>query len=132
MHLPMLLTHINLHSLCRLTWAITFCYLKLFCMSKGHLPSSFSRLFDGSSIDLLAIMHYGDALISLYHTIVTFNDPFENIVGKEENADYQHFLLFQKCFLFYLEQILLFGSPFICHLQMFSMTGLKCCLLLNS
>ena len=22
----------------------------------------------------------------------------ENIVGKGENADYQHFLLFQKCF----------------------------------
>ena len=25
-------------------------------------------------------------------------EKVENIVGKEENADYQHFLLFQQCF----------------------------------
>ena len=39
----------------------------------------------------------------LYHTITTFNDPkkkaFENIVGKEENADNQHFLLFPQFFV---------------------------------
>ena len=29
----------------------------------------------------------------------TFNDPFENIVGKGENAGNKHFLLFQQCFL---------------------------------
>ena len=27
------------------------------------------------------------------------NKPFRNIVGKGENAGYQHFLLFQQCFL---------------------------------
>ena len=40
--------------------------------------------------------------LNLYHTITTFNDlykkPSENIVGKGENAGYQHFLLFPQCF----------------------------------
>ena len=38
------------------------------------------------------------ASLTLYHTIPTFNDPkkkpFENIMGKGENAGNQHFLLF--------------------------------------
>ena len=42
-------------------------------------------------------------LLTLYHTILTFNDlklrAFENIVGKGENADNQKFLLFPQCFL---------------------------------
>ena len=58
--------------------------------------------------------------LSLYHTITTFNDPvkkpFENIVGKGENAGNQHFLLFPQCSLLKLKQIsnqsknLLFGK----------------------
>ena len=31
--------------------------------------------------------------------------PFVNIVGKGENAGYQHFLLFLQCFLTYLRKI---------------------------
>ena len=56
--------------------------------------------------------------------------PFENIVGKEENAGNQHFLLFPQCFLSYPEQILPFGQSLICRLQMLSTwIGLKfCCL----
>ena len=34
---------------------------------------------------------------------------FENIVGKEENAGNQHFLLFPQCFLHVQKQILIFG-----------------------
>ena len=45
----------------------------------------------------------------LYHTFPTFNDPprkkpFENIVGKGENAGDQHFLPFPQCFLPYHRQ----------------------------
>ena len=40
--------------------------------------------------------------LTLYHTILTFNDPrkkpLENIVGKGENAGNQHFLLFPTLF----------------------------------
>ena len=32
-------------------------------------------------------------------------DAFENILGKRENADNQHFLLFPKCFLPFPRQI---------------------------
>ena len=31
--------------------------------------------------------------------------PFENIVGKEENAGNQHFLLFPQCFQSYERQL---------------------------
>ena len=30
-------------------------------------------------------------LTTLYHTIPTYNNPFENIVGKGENTGCQHF-----------------------------------------
>ena len=41
--------------------------------------------------------------LTLYRTIPSSNyhedeKPFENIVGKGENAGNQHFLLFQQCF----------------------------------
>ena len=38
--------------------------------------------------------------LTLYHTILTFNDPEEEVfVGKGENASNQHFLFFPQCFL---------------------------------
>ena len=44
-----------------------------------------------------------DCVLTLHHIIPTLNDlekeAFENIVGKGENANYQHFLLFPQCFL---------------------------------
>ena len=33
------------------------------------------------------------------HLTTQTKKPFENIVGKGENAGYQHFLLFPQCFL---------------------------------
>ena len=39
---------------------------------------------------------------NLYHKILAFTNwekkPFENIVGKGQNAGHQHFLLFPQCF----------------------------------
>ena len=40
-----------------------------------------------------------------------YNKRFENILGKEENAGYQHFLLFPQCFMLFTN---------FCHLQMLS------------
>ena len=39
--------------------------------------------------------------------------PFENIVGKGENAGNQHFLLFQQSFLSFPKQISIFWVTFI-------------------
>ena len=41
-----------------------------------------------------------------------YKKPFENIVGKGENAGYQHFLLFLQSFLI-PKQILIFSLTFI-------------------
>ena len=46
MHLRKISTHVSLRRLRRLTWADTFRYLFIFCMSKNHSASRFSRLFD--------------------------------------------------------------------------------------
>ena len=52
------------------------------------------------SLNQSKILSFGKEL-TLYQTILTFKDPkrraFENIVGKGENAGYQHFLFFPQC-----------------------------------
>ena len=59
--------------------------------------------------------------------------PFENTVGKGENAGNQHFLLFPHCFLLFPEQISIFQSPLFCRLEMLSIwTGLKFCRVVKS
>ena len=53
--------------------------------------------------------------------------PLENIVGKGENAGYQHFLLFPQCFLPIPKLPSVFNYILFCHLQMLSVwTSLKC------
>ena len=42
-----------------------------------------------------------------------YKKPFENIVGKRENAGNQHFLRFQQCFLRFRKQISIFSVTFI-------------------
>ena len=44
--------------------------------------------------------------------------PFENIIGKEENAGNQQFLLFPQCFLPSPNQIPVFHLQLLCRLQM--------------
>ena len=60
--------------------------------------------------------------LTLHHIIPTFNNPekegLENIVGKRENAGYQHFLLFPQLFLPLHRQISIFQSHLFCCLQM--------------
>ena len=73
------------------------------------------------------------AVLSLYHTVPTFKDPWERgllkkFLGKGENAGKQHFLLFPKCFLPFLKQNSNFELHLFCCLHML-LTGLKfCCL----
>ena len=69
----------------------------------------------------------------LYHTVPTCNEPkkkerkenFWKLVGKGENAGYQHFLLFSQCFLPISKNISVLSNIF-CRLQLLSIwTGLK-------
>ena len=86
--------------------------------------SSFSNL---SSLNGLICQGFAYLFSTQSQLLMTMKKkPFENIVGKEENAGNQHFLLFLQCSLFYPEKKLPFGSPLICRLQMLWIwTGLK-------
>ena len=72
-------------------------------------PECFQKL---SSLGSLKV----GIVLTLYHALQTSNTPqktFENILGKEDNAGNQHFLLFPQCLLPYLEQISSFWLPFL-------------------
>ena len=59
--------------------------------------------------------------LNIYHTILTqWKRPFENIVGKGENAGNQHFHLFPPCFLTIPKHISFFQLHLIFCLQMLS------------
>ena len=80
----------------------------------------------------LKILFSGNGL-TLYHTISTSNDlmrkrPFENVVGKGENAGNQHFLLFQHVSYPSHIKFQFFNSQLFCHLEILSiLTSLKFC-----
>ena len=77
--------------------------------------------------------------LTLYHTVPTLitlrKKAFKKkkIVGKEENAGNQHFLLFQQYFLSFPTQNFFFDSHLFCYRQMLSIwIGLKfCCLVIG-
>ena len=49
-------------------------------------------------MDLLKLKVFVDDILNLAWMIVLVFERLENILGKEENAVYQHFLLFPQCF----------------------------------
>ena len=97
-------------------------------------PLQHNRSLVMSKMDILL-----ETALTLYHTIPTFTlttlwkKPFENIVGKGENAGNQHFLLFPQYFLPFPKQISILDSLFNCGLQMLLIwIGLKFCRLVKS
>ena len=67
--------------------------------------------------------------LTVCHTILLstlLKKPFENKVGRGENADNQHLLLFPQCFLPFPKQISNFQLHIFCRLQVLSIwTGPK-------
>ena len=61
---------------------------------KGLNPSPDDRILNGSSLRVFA----DDKMYAIKNIKFVYH-RMENIVGKGENAGYQHFLLFPKCFL---------------------------------
>ena len=60
--------------------------------------------------------------LTLYHTIPTFNDPEENILGKGENVGNQHLLLFPNCFLPFQKKFQFFGNIYFVVCKCFEFT----------
>ena len=58
------------------------------------------------NLDKSKILSFGKGLNHYLTTLMTlYQKPFQNIMGKGENAGNQHFLPFPKCFLAFPEQI---------------------------
>ena len=70
-----------------------------------HFPQCFlpiwqivNSLPNDEILDWYTLEAFADDRIELAKMIIFVFDGVENIVGKGENAGYQHFLLFQPCF----------------------------------
>ena len=84
-------------------------------------------------IALWTVNTYSDTTTQSQLLTTQTEKPFENIVGKGENAGNLHFLLFPQCFLPFTKQISIFQSPLFCRLHMLSIwTSLKFCRLVKS
>ena len=65
------------------------------------LPTGvFTFMFSPVSLEIPHLLFTKQSLVLTFKT-----KPFENIVGKGENAGNQHFLLFSQCFLSYQRRI---------------------------
>ena len=72
---------------------------------KQHI--SVNPLSDDKILSLPKLKAFADDKLNITQNIKVFFHRIENIVGKEENADYQHFLLFPQCIqkLFFLQSV---------------------------
>ena len=95
-------------------------------VGKGENPGNQHFLLFPLFISIISkSFHLGNYISELFGKV--FNSwllttlgkkPFENIVGKGENAGNQHFLLFPQCFQLFQKQISFLWSHFFCCLQM--------------
>ena len=58
----------------------------------------FNSFHNDKILDWSKLKAYADDKLDVAKIMVPVFDSVENIVGKGENADYQHFLLFPRCF----------------------------------
>ena len=61
-------------------------------------PRLFNALPDDKILDLTKLKAFANDKLNIAKMTVFLYDRVENIVGKGENAGYQHFLLFSQCF----------------------------------
>ena len=68
------------------------------CINKSKLCDrrlfSFNSLPNGKILDYSKLKAFADNTLKVYQKLKFALGRVENIVAKEENADYQHFLLF--------------------------------------
>ena len=60
--------------------------------------ASFNSLPNNKILDWSKVKAFADDKFKVAETRISVFDRVENIVGKGENAGYQHFLLFPQCF----------------------------------
>ena len=62
------------------------------------LSLSFNSLPNNKILDVTKLKAFADDKIKVAQMLISIFDRIENIVGKGENAGYQHFLFFPQCF----------------------------------
>ena len=68
------------------------------CLQKENLAKPFNPLPDVNISDWSKLKAFTDDKLNITQIIKFVYHRIENIAGKEENAGYQHFLLFPQCF----------------------------------
>ena len=63
--------------------------------AKPHYNQPINKILDWSKLNAVV---YDYSNVELVQMIISVFDWVEKIVGKRENASYQHFLLFSQCF----------------------------------
>ena len=71
--------------------------MQLLCF-EFKLLHFFNSLPNDKILDPSNLKAFADDGVKVVQMTICVSDRVENIVGKEENAGYQHFLLFQQCF----------------------------------
>ena len=59
---------------------------------------SFNSLPNSKFLEWSKLKAFADDKLNITKMTISLCERVENTVGKEENADYQHFLLFPQCF----------------------------------
>ena len=60
--------------------------------------NSLNFLLNNKILDMTKLKAFPDEKLNVARMMISSLDRVENTVGKEENACYQHFLLFLQCF----------------------------------
>ena len=85
------------HFKCTLKCCLQFCLnldqSKILSSGMGVNP-----LADNKILSLPKLKAFADNKLNVTQNVKVFFHRIENIVGKEENAGYQHYLLFPQCY----------------------------------
>ena len=66
--------------------------------TRACLGKAFNSLPNDIILDWSKLKAFANDKIKIAEMMISLSDRVENIVGKGENAGYQHFLLFPQCF----------------------------------
>ena len=67
-------------------------------VDESYHKSAINSLPNDKILDWSKLKAFADGNFNIAKVMIFVCDRVENIIGKEENAGYQHFLLFPQCF----------------------------------
>ena len=89
---------------------------KIMSSGDGLKLNIINPLSDDKIVALAKLKAFADDNFIVTQTVQFLFERLQNVVGKGENASYQHFILFPHCFQFYQTEKSPFHQHLICHL----------------